>query len=72
MSNVRGSTRAKKKEGKISLKSNCKINKTEQEKIKTELTTSGEEEGEKQHGETGVVQTKTSGKKEKVREYFRG
>ena len=63
MSNVRGSTRAKKKEGKISLKSNCRINKTEQEKIKTELTTSGEEEGENSTGKQASYKRRRAGKR---------
>ena len=55
MSNVRGSTRETEKGGKISLKSNSRMNEREQEKIDAELATSGEEESEKQQGETGVV-----------------
>ena len=55
MSNVRGSTRETEKGGKISLKSNWRMNEREQEKIDAELATSGEEEGEKQQGETGVA-----------------
>ena len=49
MSNVTGSTRETEKGGKISL------TEREQEKIDAELATSGEEESEKQQGETGVV-----------------
>ena len=43
------------KGGKISLKSNWRMNEGEQEKIDSELATSGEQESEKQQGETGVV-----------------
>ena len=39
----------------ISLKSNWRMNEREQEKIDAELAMSGEEESEKQQGETGVV-----------------
>ena len=52
MSNVRGSMRETEK-GKISLKSNWRMNEREQEKIDAELATSSEEESEKQQGETG-------------------
>ena len=41
--------------GKISLKSNWRINEREQEKIDDELATSGEEGSEKQQGKTGVA-----------------
>ena len=67
-----GSTRETEKEGKISLKSNSRMNEREQEKIDAESATSDEEESEKQQGETGVVQTKTSGNEEKVSDYLRG
>ena len=53
MSNVTGSTRETEKGGKM--KSNSRMNEREQEKIDAELATSGEEESEKQQGETGVV-----------------
>ena len=52
MSSVRGSTRETEK-GKISLKSNWRMNDREQEKIDAELATSSEKESEKQQGETG-------------------
>ena len=55
MSNAQGSTRETEKGGKISRKSNWKMNGQEQEKIDTELATSGEEGSEKQQGKTGVV-----------------
>ena len=55
MSNVTGTTRETEKGGKISLKSNSRMNEREQEKIDAELATSDEEESEKQQGETGVV-----------------
>ena len=55
MSNVRGSTRETEKGGKISLKSNSRMNEREQEKIDAKLAMSGEEESEKQQGEKGVV-----------------
>ena len=55
MSNVTGSMRETEKGGKIALKSNLRMNKIEQEKIDAELATSGEEESEKQQGETGIV-----------------
>ena len=53
MSNVRGSTRETEKGGKTSLKSNWRMKEREPEKIDAELATSGEEESEKQQGETG-------------------
>ena len=55
MSNAKGNTRETEKGGKISLKSNWRINEREQEKLDDELATSGEEGSEKQQGKTGVV-----------------
>ena len=55
MSNAKGNTRETGKGGKISLKSNWRMNEREQEKIDTELATSDEEASEKQKGKTGVA-----------------
>ena len=55
MSNEPGSTRETEKGGKISPKSNWRMNEGEQEKIHAELATSCKEESEIQQGETGVV-----------------
>ena len=55
MRNAKGNTRETEKGGKISLKSNGRINEREQEKIDDELATSGEEGSEKQQGKTGVA-----------------
>ena len=55
MSNAKGNTRETGKGGKISLKSNWRMNEREEEKIDAELATSGEEASEKQKGKTGVA-----------------
>ena len=55
MGNAKESTRETEKRGKISLKSNWRMNEREQEKIDAELATSGEEANEKQKGKTGVA-----------------
>jgi len=55
MSSARGSTRETEKGGKISLKSNWRMNEREQEKIDAELATNGGEGSEKLQRQTGVV-----------------
>ena len=54
MSNTRESKKETGKGGKISLKSNWRMNEREQEKIDAELATSGEERSEKQQSKKGV------------------
>ena len=55
MCNARGNKKITEKGGKISPKSNWRMNEREQWKIDAKLGMSGEEGSEKQHGKTGVV-----------------